>query len=111
MSLKDKYPYLKHFFGCYFHQDWDDDYATAADGIKHFLQEPEGDIALTTAELKTFLSEIEDDKELRKAVIELGDNYEPAHDGLTVQEWLANQVLPMLEKHLAENKDGIARSV
>jgi hypothetical protein len=106
MRLSEKYPNLDHFFG-YFNQDWDDDYATAADGVRDFLVRSKDSVVETVAEFKALLSEFPNDKELRKAVIDLGDSYEPAHDGLTVQEWLANQVLPMLEKHLAENKDGV----
>jgi hypothetical protein len=102
MKLKDKYPNLDQFFG-YFNQDWDDDYATAADGVRDFLTCTQQEIVDVTRELRAFLSEFQNDQELRKAVIELGNSYEPAHDGLTVQEWLANQVLPMLEKQLAEN--------
>jgi len=109
MKLKDKYPNLDQFFG-YFNQDWDDDYATAADGVRDFLTCTEQEIVDVTRELQAFLSEFENDEELGKALTEFGCEYDPARDGLTDRGWLANQVLPMLEKHLAENKNRIAGS-
>lgn len=110
MRLDERYPNLEQFFG-HFHQDWDHDYVTADDGIRAYLTNSRARIAGTAEELKTFLSEMKDDTKLRKAIIELGNNYEPNNDGLTDRQWLSKQVLPMLEKHLAEHKGRIVKSV
>lgn len=110
MRLKDKYPYLFRFLAGYFHQDWDDDYATFADGVRDFLTCTREEIREVASELKAFLNEFQDDKELRKGIIELGNNYEPNNDGLTDREWLSKEVLPMLSRHLTEHPGQIAKS-
>ena len=111
MRLKDKYPYLFRFFAGYFHQDWNDDYATAADGVRDFLTATRPEIAKVATELKAFLNEFQDDAELRKSMIELGNEYAPSRDQLTHRGWLAcNEVLPIIEKHLADNKGQTAKS-
>lgn len=109
MKLRDKYPNLEYFLG-YFNQDWDIDYATAADGIREFLTDSNDRIVGATAELKTFLREIKDDEELRKAITEFGCEYDPSRDRLTDREWLSKVVLPMLEKHLTDKKGRIIKS-
>lgn len=110
MRLKEKYPNLGHFFGCYFNQDWDYDYATPADGVNDFIDRAAARIPSTVSELKVFLQEFNNDKELNLAVGDLGNEYDPDNDGLTVRLWLANKVLPLLEKHLTERDSSIAKS-
>lgn len=103
MKLEDKYPNLGHFFDGYFNQDWDYDYATAADGVKDFIDRATLRIPATVTEIKALLGEFKDDKDLDNAIGDLGNEYEPNNDGRTIRQWLTNEVLPMMERHLTEH--------
>ena len=111
MKLTDKYPNLDQFFGCHFHQDWDYDYATTAEAVRHFCElQPKEEIIRTIAELKVLLHEVTSDEALGQVLYDFGSCYIARYKGRTApqwqsnREWLTKEVLAILEAHLAENR-------
>ena len=105
MKLADKYPNLKQFFGCHFHQDWSSDYGTSAEGVQDFLNGfPVDCIISTTNELVALLNEIKSDQVLSQALSELACDYDPSHSGRTDREWLTTEVLPMFKAYLSDRQ-------
>lgn len=82
---------LEQTIGCYFHQDWPDDFASEDEAFATIRSEvPEDEIALAIMALGSLLSGTLTDEELSRA---MRDDYgcyaNPAYRGLTSRQWLA----------------------
>lgn len=68
--MKDKYPELFQFFGCYFHQDWMCESSDPDDIIRNFVSDsaPET-IAMVKNEISTLLKVNLNDEEIREFIM------------------------------------------
>lgn len=90
MKLNEKFTDLVQFFGCYFHQDMFDDYASDEMAIKGYVDDDGPDAARHVAReldklLELGLPEAELDTAMYK---ELHCYYSPKPDGISMTEWL-----------------------
>lgn len=85
------YPTLHRLFGAYFHQDWQDDYATSTVAVQAFVREaPHATVDAARRELDRLLASSLDDGELGGLLREgLDCNYVPQVDELSNHAWLA----------------------
>jgi CdiI immunity protein len=88
--MRERFPDLEQFFGCYFHQDWKIEAEDDRGLVRLFLgTEPEGWVTGTRRELDEFLAEPLAEGELRAILLRsFGCYYDPAPDGLSMREWL-----------------------
>ncbi len=90
MKLSEKFPYLRHFFACYFHQDWMVEYANGEMAIKGYVDDdgPE-DANRVVRELDQLLGLRLPESELDDAMYrELHCYYNPEPSGQSMTEWL-----------------------
>lgn len=85
------YPALHRLFGAYFHQDWQDDYATSTGAVQAFLGEaPYPTVDAARRELDRLLASGLDDEALGRLLRDGFDcNYVPQVDELSNRSWLA----------------------
>jgi hypothetical protein len=82
-------PALEQFFGCYFHQDWVDEFSTSEQAVSAFkIGSAIEDINSVCEELGRLLLLPEQGEELQNVLRELGCYYNPAAVGLTIPGWL-----------------------
>jgi hypothetical protein len=77
------YPALREFFPAYLHQDFGEEYASAADAVKGFLADASGDeILQVKEEWKVFRSAFQDRslQEIQAAVGGLGSAWLPENE-------------------------------
>tara|TARA_R110002111_G_scaffold168038_2_gene233957 strand:- start:62908 stop:63231 length:324 start_codon:yes stop_codon:yes gene_type:complete len=86
-----EYPNLKHFFSCYFNQDWDFEYATWEEAVERYVS----DVILlhlnqTIIEFGMFIKCNLAEKKLNRELGRLGCDIEPpgSADGLLYKEWI-----------------------
>ena len=84
------YPALHRLFGAYFHQDWQDDYATSTGAMQAFLRDaPYATVDTTRLELDHLLAASLSDSDLGRLLRDGFDcNYVPLVDELTNRAWL-----------------------
>jgi hypothetical protein len=83
------FPTLSQFFGCYFHQDWVDEFSSTEDAITAFRTgAPPEAIESVCEELDRTLLLLEQGEDSQKVLQELGCYYNPAAAGLTTIDWL-----------------------
>ena len=93
----DRYPELRYFLACYFHQDWVDS-DSFEDVVRSFQQEPVETVRQATRELEEFLMLDIPEKELRDVLLrDLGSYVHAPGMGLTYRQWL-EAVLDILKK-------------
>jgi hypothetical protein len=82
---------LEQTIGCYFHQDWPDDFASETEAFVTIRSEvPEDEIGLAIRGLESLLSGALTDEELSRALREeYGCYVNPAYRGLSSRQWLA----------------------
>lgn len=96
--MKNLYPHLYEFFAGYFHQDWLEDSAIAADVVKAYKCEASlEEVSRTVKELHGLLAETPAEGNLISVVSGLGSYYNPQADGLSYRDWLL-QVCALLEE-------------
>ncbi|WP_163392567.1 contact-dependent growth inhibition system immunity protein [Enterovibrio norvegicus] len=80
---------LFHFFECYFHQDWRDDYSSSFEALRDFCcLEPE-----RKAELReSFNDLLEQDALSENFINEFGGSFKTEREGLTANEWLKKAI-------------------
>jgi len=84
-----KYSNLAQFFGCYFHQDFTEEFGTPEQALNAFITDSDKElIKLTSSELKLFLSLKLNENDLTKALGYLYCDYLPNSDNLPIKEWL-----------------------
>lgn len=103
MIRVEQFPRLEQFFGCYFHQDWREEYASEGLAIKDFVYNDGPEEARNTVEeLNKLLSLHVAETELEKAMYaEFGCYFNPAHHGQSMTNWL-RWVRDTLVKYAAE---------
>lgn len=91
ISAAREYPALHRLFGAYFHQDWQDDYATSTVAVQAFVREaPAATTDAARRELDRLLASSLDDEGLGRLLRDGFDcNYVPQVDELTNRAWLA----------------------
>jgi len=84
------FPALHRFFGGYFHEDWQEEYAGTGDAVAAYLREaPAATVAATVTELDRLLAMPLNEPERTRLLREgLGCNYVPEVDELSAQSWL-----------------------
>lgn len=90
-AARRDYPALHRLFGAYFHQDWQQDYATSSGAVQAFLREaPFAMVDAARRELDDILASPLEDDELGRLLREGFDcNYVPQVDELSNRAWLA----------------------
>jgi hypothetical protein len=87
--VKERYPALWQFFGCYFHQDWVIEAADDSGLVQLFLDSEPGDEAdRVRAELDLLLAGPRTEAETGEILRHLGCDYDPAQTGLSDSDWL-----------------------
>lgn len=87
--MKNKYPALFQFFGCYFHQDWPVDYDSWDSAIDAFVKsEPSESIRAAKLELEQILDSGCSESEVLDILLQLGCYYDPTGDDTNVFSWL-----------------------
>ncbi len=100
MKLNKRFPDLEQFFGCYFHEDWMDEYENEEMAIKGYVDDDGPEAAHNVAHELDKLLELElPEAELEGAMYrELHCYYAPEPDGISMSEWL-RWVRSMLVKY------------
>jgi catechol 2,3-dioxygenase-like lactoylglutathione lyase family enzyme len=88
-ELRAEFPRLAHLLSAYFHQDWDAD-GTPDEVIETFIRDQwPYEIAALRLELTTLLGGGLSDPDLERLYREeLGAEFDPTADGISVREWL-----------------------
>src|SRR5947209_3181712 len=82
---KTRFPELEQFLGCYFHQDWVDDYPTAEAAIEAYLTESsEDNVRAVCEELNQALNS----QDSPAFLLEMGCYYNPRAEGISEAQWL-----------------------
>lgn len=87
---QEDFPALEQFLGGYLHQDFDLDFGTAEDAVAAFAKEgPHESVRAVCDELDNALAMLDAGREQpEKFLLRLGCYFNPAADGLTVNDWL-----------------------
>ncbi|MCT7950480.1 contact-dependent growth inhibition system immunity protein [Ancylothrix sp. C2] len=88
--IREQLPTLAHFFGAYFHQDWDLEAPNAEGVIRNYLQdEPFISVQQTITEINQLLEMKFSEDELKNILLfDFHCNYDPTFDGISYQDWL-----------------------
>jgi CdiI immunity protein len=85
------YRSLQYFFGCYFHQDFLDEFSSWQDAVQRFMNENSSDVIRATLfELNELRGSELDDDALSKVVFALSCYYAPRLGGITMASWLGH---------------------
>ena len=81
---------LTHLLGCYFHQDWPDEFNDDNAALDAMIKsEPKETIAEGVTEIDRLLEAGTNEAELRAILIDqVGCYFEPASEGLNYTQWL-----------------------
>lgn len=88
--------YLRHFFGSYFHQDWDIDYGSTEEVVDAFVRrEPQEAIDGAKKELREIIDDSCTEAEIEKILLDFGCEYyvDKSHSQPSI--WI-KQVLELL---------------
>lgn len=87
---KDKFPALAQILGCYFHQDWTDEFDSDAIALEAIVRgEPKSQLCAAIHEIDDLLSGDYSESKLRQILTkEIGCNFEPAVKGRSYVDWL-----------------------
>lgn len=90
VAVERDFPALHRFFGGYFHQDWQEEYATSSAAVAAYLRDaPRPSVLRTAAELDRVLALDVDDAVLGQLLRDAFDcNYVPHVDELSNRAWL-----------------------
>ncbi|MEZ7179435.1 contact-dependent growth inhibition system immunity protein [Pseudomonas mosselii] len=85
-----KLPMLSHLLGCYFHQDWPEEYSDSAEALRNMLvDEPREMHVAGVREIDEVLSFNLSEKALEQLVVqEIGCFFAPDSEGLDYAGWL-----------------------
>jgi hypothetical protein len=85
-----EYPTLDHFFGCYMHQDWHDDYPDEWAAVEGFIADgPPEDPKLFRDEIAQLLAQHPSEQEVRRIVLEELESFYLADvSGWKYRDWL-----------------------
>ena len=102
MKEKDQFENARQFLGCYFHQDFCDEFGEPEIAVERFVQENSAEFRGAVArELDRAIAEC-DDRQLTDLIFSLGCYYSPdRHRGVSMREWLG-KVIAALERSLTE---------
>ena len=94
------FPTLAQVLGCYFHQDWNDEFLNESEVISTVLKEiPESEIAASILEIDLLLRDRNFQKNLDKVLLEeIGCYFDPRTTGLSYVNWLSD-----LKKQFTDN--------
>lgn len=103
-DYRKKYYSLQQFLACYFHQDWQEEYdwngmqPDTEKVVQHYkVENGEDIIGKTIIELQDLLSEKLSEQELRKILMELGNNHYAPATHKTYRKWL-EKILEILKE-------------
>jgi len=87
----EKLDSLGQLLGCYFHQDWSQEFENDQDAIDAILAaEPKENVESSVGELDVLLARPLDEEELRAILIgEVGCYFDPASLGISYRQWLS----------------------
>lgn len=90
MKPTETFHNLRHFFGCYFHQDWMDEYENEEMAVKGYVDDDgQEDANNVVHELDQLLSQGLSETALRKVMEDdLGCEYNPDPDSVSMNAWL-----------------------
>lgn len=99
--ISTQYPALRHFFGAYFHQDFDLLFNDEEGAINAFLNlEPPESIAASLAELNQILAAKPREEDVDMLLQQLGVAYDPTAAGRTNLDWIRH-----VKERLARHED------
>jgi hypothetical protein len=86
----ENYNSLKQLLGCYFHQDWPEEFDNSRQAVQAILEgEPHKQILQGIEEIDMLLSEARSESDWREIIInQIGCYFEPESEGVTYSEWL-----------------------
>jgi hypothetical protein len=88
-ALRRAFPTLFHYLCSYLHQDFDLDYPNADAAIADFVSSNRPDlVALARKELGQFIELVKHADNPSKLLYDLGCEYNPTAEGMSVVEWL-----------------------
>jgi hypothetical protein len=98
--IRRKFPELEQLLGCYFHQDWTDEFDEDALVLKAIIKSESKDrLAVAVSELDVLLNLGLSEAELSLVLVsQLGCYFDPGAKGLTCLQWL-KQVHHEFESH------------
>ena len=109
-NFQFKYPELYQFFGGYFYQGWVADYRWENESpnftavVRHFKAiNPPTTIAKVRNELEDLLRLELNEENLKQVLQNLGSNFYPKAENLTINEWL-ERVLEILNESTAKSR-------
>jgi hypothetical protein len=81
---------LKGFFAAYFHQDWRLDDKTTGSVVSRYIAENPDRAKLSSlaTEIRRFVTTVADNEHESRLVRELGSEYMPSGDQISVRDWL-----------------------
>lgn len=91
MNLKEEnFIMLGQILGCYFHQDWANEFDNDSDAIATIVQEESKDrLKLCVSEIDLLLSKLYTDDDLRKVMVDkIGCYFDPKASGSSYAEWI-----------------------
>lgn len=88
--INEKYDVLGQLLGCYFHQDWPEEFDDDMSALQTIAgSEPKEQLIEAVREIDALLMEALSEQELRAVLIEkIGCYFEPDSRGNTCNEWL-----------------------
>jgi hypothetical protein len=91
---------LRHFFGAYFHQDWDLDASSAEGVFALYVQDSTTEHRRRVIDqLARLARDTHDDAALDEKLFELGCYYSPTAEGKTSRQWMQD-VMAILRRSL-----------
>jgi len=88
--IRQRFKVLEQLLGCYFHQDWSEEYDGDALALQAIVKsEPKDQRAVAVSEIDVLLAMKLSETELRLVLIEqIGCYFEPSSKGISCLEWL-----------------------
>lgn len=99
MNMKN-YSILSQLLGCYFHQDWPEEFNNSSEAIHEIINsEPRDKLLAGAGELDQLLALKLSEEACREIMIaKIGCFFEPESEGLTCVDWLLRVRVAFLER-------------
>lgn len=87
-----EFPALTHLLGCYFHQDWPEEYSDSSEALTDMLKhEPQATLLAGAREIEVLLASKLPKEDFEHLVTwKIGCFIAPDSEGVSLAEWLSN---------------------
>jgi hypothetical protein len=102
MNTKSETSKIRQLLGCYFHQDWPDEFDNSDQAIQAIVQGEPRDQLLSAAKAIDQLLDLQRSEADWKTIMtdQLGCYFDPASEGLAYSDWLRKVRVAFLAKQL-----------